>query len=146
VREELIPATMREANEIWEQICETNGVPDDDSRALAKAMLEHQAQFAKTPRQKARAKRGVEFSYAFSRYLIGDKYADALDLPKTSWRFSFRAIRLFVNSAESIRRTVPGSDAVLLRLGEKYWADAVKMRIENAAAVTFAMPEKLGAA
>ena len=145
VREELLPTSLEEARALWEQTCESQAAPDDDSRALAKAMIEHPLTMATTPKEIARAKRGVEFTYALSRHLIGDKYADALEYPKSPWRYSMRAIRTFVHGVESLRRGVPGSDGFAVRMGERYWADQVKLRIENASSVTFKMPDHLGA-
>ena len=125
VREELLCASEREARELWEVLSESQGEPDDDSRMLAKALVENSLELAKTPAERTRAERFVRFAYGLSRYLIGDRYADQLGFPKTAWRFGLPAITALISRADLLRRGMPWGDDLALRAGIRYWEEVV---------------------
>ena len=143
VREELLCTSVREAEDLVAMLRCTQGPPDRDSRTLAHAMLRGPVAYATTPRERARAERVVAFSYAVSRYLVTDDFADALEFPHTLWRASIPALRLAVSSAESVRRSVPGLERIAEGAGLSYWERVVQGGLEGRA-ITFEMPERLG--
>lgn len=118
---ELIPTSHREAARLGALIELTNGEPDDDSRALAQALMEAPLQSAKTPPEIARAKRIVPFSYGVSRALMGDELADKLGYPKDLWRFSVLPLRALISRALRLGRSLPGFEDFASARGQQYW-------------------------
>ncbi|MGH7295257.1 MAG: oxygenase MpaB family protein, partial [Polyangiaceae bacterium] len=87
VEPELLPATEAEGVRLGQLIAATLGEPDDDSRKLTRALLHSPLHLAKTRGELANARRLVRFSEAMCRHLMGDEVADALAVPRTSWRY-----------------------------------------------------------
>lgn len=140
VREELLCATRAEADALAELIWMTQGPPDEDSRALAKALLEHPLAEAK-PSERARAKRFVAFTYGLSRALIGDELADALAFPKSRWRYAAPALAVLSRAGEAARK-VPFAQRLMFEAGVGYWNKVVSLGLKGEPA-TFAMPENV---
>jgi hypothetical protein len=139
VREELLPATLAEATTHAALIELTQGAPDDDSRALARALMEIPLTDAKTQADRARAQRFVPVTYAISRLLIGDERADALGYPKSPWLWAAPALTALF-SRTSLVRKLPGVDRVILEAGLGYWRRVVSLGLGGEEA-TFAMPD-----
>jgi len=95
--------------------------PDDDARALIRALMEVPLQAARTPAEMAVARRAVDLLYAVSRHLIGDDLADALDYPRTPWRLAVGPIRATNVTMNALRRSLTSSREPLYRFGLFAW-------------------------
>ena len=101
-------ATEAEGLKLADLIMKTQGPPDDDSRALTKALFD--------------SGRGrVRVAYAISRYLLGAELADALAIPSTRLANAMPAVRLVVRAFDGVRARVHLLDAAAVQLGSRYW-------------------------
>ena len=121
---ELLPATEAEGARLGALIRATQGPPDDDSRALTRALL------LSGPRSTGpRGERRVPaVSAALCRALVGDDLADALDVPRTPWKRAVPAVRRLVSAVEFATKTVPGGPDFALDRGRRYWERASAQR------------------
>lgn len=142
---ELLPATEAEAVRLGDVFYATQGDPDDDSRLLTRALLDAPLMQARTPRERANAKRLVRFSTAMCRHLIGDERADAVGLPHTSWKYMMPFVRRLVSSVELVRETVPFADVPAVWAGTRYWDRVVEIGLAGAMA-EFGLPQGLARA
>jgi hypothetical protein len=140
---ELLPATEAEAARLGDVFYATQGEPDEDARLLTRALLDAPLQQARTPRERANAKRLVRFSTAMCRHLVGDEKADALGLPHTSWKYMMPFVRRLVSSVELVRETVPFADVPAVWAGTRYWDRVVEIGLAGAMA-EFGLPQSLG--
>jgi hypothetical protein len=146
VDRDLVPTSERDAHKIADVIKNTQAPPDEDSRALIRALLESPlrdaAREGKTPRDRAQAKRQVLISSLFCRAFVGDELADDLGVAKARWRSLLFLLRRAVNAFEIARTAVPGGDAYALAQGERYW-DRVVDSGRAGAALDFPLPQFL---
>jgi hypothetical protein len=142
---ELVPGTEQEARRIAELIRATQGDPDDDSRALTRALLDAPLSLARTRTEKFNAMRQKTFASALCRTLIGTELADQMGVPRTTWRLMVPFMKRFVASVELIRTTVPLGDVPALWAGTRYWDRVVEIGLAGATA-EFGLPDKLAAA
>jgi hypothetical protein len=143
---ELLPTSEREGLELGELLRTTAGLPDEDSRALAQALMEAPITEAREknqgPREIERAKKLSAFVYGVSRALIGDEYAEQLGYPKSAWRFSVPALRGLVARTELLRKVLPGSVYSLASAaGLRYWGWIVETGLSGVPA-EFRMPQE----
>ena len=140
VDDELRCTTEAEGKALWELLSTTQAPPDDDSRALAHALLDSGVAAARTPEERVRAERARVVGYALSRHLLGEEYADWLGYPKTPWR---HAVRLFQSmnerAGDTLARTT-GLPFARVERGARYWKFVVDTGLRGVPA-TFAMPE-----
>jgi hypothetical protein len=139
---ELIPTSRAEAEGYVDLIAATQAPPDDDSRALTRALLEAGRLAAKTPREKKQAERLYQFSVGMCRELLGSEMADQLDVPRASWTFMMPFLRRLIAGADRIRETVPFAEVRALGSGTSYWKRVVDLGLAEAA-IDFALPESL---
>jgi len=132
VDDELLSTTAREAKSLWALLEKTQGPPDVDSRRLTNAMINEG-----TDRGAPTA--AIDFGAALCRHLIGPRYADALELPRSSWDLAPRLISGVVRRVDEVVRLVPGAKLKALRLGEQYWRRSVSMTFGDAE-VPFELP------
>jgi hypothetical protein len=142
---ELLPATEAEGTRLGDVLAATLGDPDDDSRRLTRALLESPMKRARTPRERANAGRVMRFSAAMCRELLGDEMADALAVPRTSWRYLVPFVRRLVSSVELVRERVPFGDVPAVWAGTRYWDRVVEIGLAGATA-EFGLPQGLGRA
>ena len=121
VDSELLCATEPEARVLWELLESTQEPPDADSAALATALVEGPLHEARTPEERARAERFLPVAYGIARYLVGDRYADALGYPRTPWRFVAPALRTLISGTGRLVGRLPGVDRLALEAGIRYW-------------------------
>lgn len=121
VQEELLSTSLAEARAQMELISVTQEPPDDDSRQLALALIERPLVAARSAAERARARRMVAFAYALSRYLIGDKYADALGFPRSRWGVAPHLLRGVVRATDVVTARVPAWDRLAYQAGLRYW-------------------------
>jgi hypothetical protein len=142
---ELLVTAESEGDRIVELISATQAEPDDDSRALTRALLDAPLRMAKTDRALAKAQRLFRFSTEVCRELIGDPRADALSLPRTNWRYSVPLMRRLVSSVELVRERVPFGDVPAVWAGSRYWDRVIAVGLAGATA-EFALPDRLSRA
>ncbi len=142
---ELNPGSMYDATRLAELISAIQGPPDDDSRALTRALLDSSRTGATTAAERRNADRRVRFSEAVCRHLIGEDLADALAVPRTTWRFSVPIVTRLVRGAELLRSSVSFADGPAIAAGNRYWDRVIQVGLAGATA-EFALPEKLAAA
>jgi hypothetical protein len=139
---DILPTSEFDAWQLTRMIETTMGEPDDDSRALVRALLEHPLREAKTDRARALAVKQLAFGYGLSRGLIGDELADKLAIPRDSWRFAVPAMRAVVTAAENLRVRSSWADRTAYIAGIKYWDKVVELGLAGATA-EFRLPERL---
>lgn len=124
VDEQLLPRAMREANLQWSIIKATQGPPDRDSRALAKALLENPVDQATTDEEIASARKHVAVAKAICRALITDEQADALGLPRKRWALLPPLLVRVLTSVDKLPRP-RFLNPWLERQGRRYWQRTV---------------------
>lgn len=124
VDEPLLPRAVREAELQWGVITATQGPPDEDSRALASALLEGPLHRATTAEERALAQKHVAAAKAVCRALIDDERADALGLPRDRWSMLPPLVSGAVRSLDRMRG-FRGVDLWLERQGRRYWEHAI---------------------
>ncbi|MRG95062.1 oxygenase MpaB family protein [Polyangium spumosum] len=100
--------------------------PDDDSRALVKALMEAPLELAKTPAQRVVAQRLVDLLFGLSRHLVGEELADALAYPRTPWRHVAPLLRAMNLAMGGASRHVPESRDALYRFGLEAWERVIE--------------------
>jgi len=123
----------------------TMGEPDDDSRALVKALFEHPINEAKTERQRTFAEKQVLFGYGVCRGLLGDELSDKLDVPRNNYRFALPTMRTIITAAENLRIRSSWADRTAYVTGRTYWDKVVELGLAGATA-EFRLPERLAIA
>lgn len=122
VREELLCATIDEAERLAELVDVLDGGPDEDSRRLLDALFHRPPNELplRTPQVDQVARR--IFSAA-CRDMIGASYADHVGLPYGPGDLAFRyVVRPTVSLLGRIHRRTPFATSRARRIGERYWA------------------------
>ena len=140
VEEELLATSVYEARALWGMILATQGPPDADSAALAKALIESQSTQALTPQERERARRFTPIAYGLARYLAGDEFADGLGFPKSMWRFAGPALATLMSRAGRLARKLPGAEQLMVEAGVGYWRRTVDLGLGSEDA-RFDMPD-----
>ncbi|MBL8603406.1 MAG: DUF2236 domain-containing protein [Myxococcales bacterium] len=143
VDESLRCTSLDEARTLWELLSMTQGPPDDDSRALARALIESGDRQARDPAARFRALRMKAVGYAISRYMLGDAYADGLGYPsKGALAHLIPLFRHFHARAGATLRVLPDLPFATPEAGARYWETIVNTALQGVPA-SFAMPEQL---
>lgn len=142
---ELQPTCIFDASLLAETIEATQGRPDEDSRALTRALLHADRIEGMTRTARRNAERRSRFAEAMCRELVGEELADDLAIPKTNWRYTIPIVKRMVSGAELVRERVPFGDRQALAVGLRYWDRVVEVGLAGATA-EFALPDKLIAA
>ncbi len=140
---ELLFATESEGLKLADLIMKTQGPPDDDGRALTKALLESGR------RTEAKgllsAKHIAPFAHALSRYLLGAEIADALAIPTSRLEPFMPVLRTAISAFDGVRAKMTILDAIAVQYGSQYWEEAVTRGLGERAA-DFAPPIALRSA
>ncbi len=145
VHHDILPASEHDASQLADLIDATMGEPDDDSRALVRALFEHPRSMAKTTRERAAAEQQIVFGYGMSRALVGDALADKLAIPRSPYRHAMPAIRALVGATERVRVRSIWAERAAYDAGRRYWDRAVEIGLAGATA-EFKPPERLASA
>ncbi|HVP61743.1 MAG TPA: oxygenase MpaB family protein [Myxococcaceae bacterium] len=127
VEHELLAATEPEARVLWELLEATQEPPDADSGELAAALLESPLHEARSAEERAHAERFLPLAYGIGRYLVGERYADALGYPRTPWRLVAPALRTLISGTGRVLGRLPGIDRLALEAGLRYWRRTVEL-------------------
>ena len=120
VDEELLSTSPTEARSLWAQLEASQGPPDVDSRRLTHALILDGAERGAPPA-------AIDFGYSLCRHLVGPRYADALELPRSSWELAPRVLSTLIGPMNELMRRIPGARGQALRLGMKYWRRTVEL-------------------
>lgn len=85
--DELLPKNFREGLEIGAIFNATEPGPDQDSRALAQALIQVWGSDAKALKLPAARRAFRSFMVGYSRFVLGGEAADRLGVPDTAWKF-----------------------------------------------------------
>jgi hypothetical protein len=124
--DELLPASEIEGRRLTDLIEATQGDPDDDSRALMHALLEHGRVQAKTPAEKKRVERFRPIALGLCRGLLGEEMSEKLAVPAGS-RVILPAIRTLVSAAEQVRLRSPRAHSMAIKQGNRYWMRVLEL-------------------
>jgi hypothetical protein len=136
---ELHCTTEAEARRLWDLLTSTQGYPDDDSVALARALLEGPVRAARSPEAETRARRVRRVGYAISRHLLGDDYAERLRYQRSPLAFAVKAFRSVNSRASGLLRLLPNAPFATASAGVRYWDFVVRTSLAERPA-TFSMP------
>jgi hypothetical protein len=139
---DLLPGNEVEALRMADLIGMTMGDPDDDSRALTRALMEAPLIEMKGESGKKWAERRANFGYAMSRELLGNELADKLRLPITPMRFFVPPIKAVVSAMEVVRELSPLAHRAAIDVGTRYWRRVVEIGL-GSATYEFGLPQRL---
>lgn len=132
VDDELLSTSASEARSLWHLIETTQALPDADSRRLTHALLLDGA-------ERGMPQAAIDFGYALCRHLVGPRYADALELPRSAWDVAPVLLRPVVNRLERALLRLPGARDEALAVGARYWRQVVE-RTFGTQDVAFGLP------
>ncbi|MEO6950420.1 MAG: oxygenase MpaB family protein [Polyangia bacterium] len=138
----LFPVTETEAVRLSDLIGATQAAPDDDSRALTQALLEHGIGHPDLDTREL-AQRTLGAARAVCRHLVGDAVADGLRIPKTRERFLVPAVVATVRALEQARKRSPRLEQLLVDRGLRYWDRVIDQGLVYATR-DFELPSALG--
>ena len=139
---ELLFATEAEGLKLADLVMKTQAPPDDDSRALAKALFESGVRGARDARERKRAERMAPVARALSRHLLGREMADALEIPRARLDRAVPALRFAIVAFDGVRARLHLLDAAAVQLGSRYWEEVVTRGL-GARGHDFAPPAEL---
>lgn len=123
---ELLCATEHEARSLWEMILATQGPPDEDSRKLARALIELPPPDGAIDLSGPRGRWIREARHLLARHFVGDALADGLGLPRTPWSVAMPALAGVVGAADAVVRRVPLARAAAEEAGAMYWRKIIE--------------------
>lgn len=132
VEDELLCTSTAEAQRLGTMIETSQGLPDLDSRKLTDALIFSGVDRGEPPVT-------IAFNYAVTRHLVGVRYADALQLPRSGWELAPKVLKLVVGRVDQATRYVPGARAGVLRVGERFWRHTIEL-VLGAKEVPFELP------
>ena len=140
---ELLPVSEPDAMRLADLIEATMGPPDQDSRDLTKALFDAAWDGAVTRKQRRDAARKHLFGTTLCRELVGDEIADALRVPRNTFRFAMPMVRRLVSGVERFTRAVPFAERGAIVAGTHYWNRVVEIGLQGAT-YEFTLPSRLG--
>ncbi|MEM7435318.1 MAG: oxygenase MpaB family protein [Myxococcota bacterium] len=93
--------------------------PDEDSRALADALLDVPGQNAPGQTASVVGRLIMRFHHGLARALNGPEIADGLGLPDDLWKYAEYPARAVIQPLEAIRRRVPGATRAAAFIGNE---------------------------
>jgi hypothetical protein len=118
---ELLPTSEREAHRLADLIMATQAPPDEDARALTKALLDSGRQAARNDEELKQYERLKYFTRAVSWRLLGEDLASSLGVPRSPAEPLFPVLRGIIGAAERVREVSPRLRAFAVRQGDVYW-------------------------
>ncbi|GLY67290.1 oxygenase MpaB family protein [Amycolatopsis taiwanensis] len=113
VDEELLPADEDDAWRLFWLLAETEFIPDEDSKRLAKALVRSNARVGSGLLGKIVSELSVRVHSSISRLVLGKKNADFLEIPNDPITQAAVLAGAAMNfAAETARRHIPGATAV----------------------------------
>lgn len=143
--DELLPTSERDAHRLAHLIMTTQAPPDEDARALTKALMESGRQAAQTPEELKQFERLKYFTRAVSWRLLGDELAGKLGVPRSPLEPLFPVLRGVIGATERVRELSPRLRAFAVRQGDVYWQRLIEQGLRGKP-VEFHPPTKLATA
>lgn len=143
VHQDILPASETDASTIAELVAATSADPDEDSRALTRALFDAPYQTAKSPEERKTAERQRRFGMTLCREIVGDEMADKLGVERTPLRHAMPMMKRFVAGVERFSRAVPFASQEQVRAGHRYWDRVVDVGLQDAT-YEFMLPDRLG--
>lgn len=109
LRVDLVPTSFADALEVAWIFNQTEAGPDEDSRALAAALMEAWAEGLPGRRGGIVGKLEGRFLTGFARFVLGKHASDALRIPDDVFKYSVFAIAPMRITSEILRRALPGA-------------------------------------
>ncbi|WP_394836679.1 DUF2236 domain-containing protein [Pendulispora rubella] len=119
IDEHLLPRNFREATRYLRLVGTSQPDPDEDSRALAAALLDAPLGLALHPIVSRIVRVDRAFRAGLSRSIMGGVAADALGLPNDRWKYAVFALSPTVSALELMQRLVPGGRQAAVRVGRR---------------------------
>jgi hypothetical protein len=142
VEPDLLPGSFDEAMEIADEIRGSQGAPDDDARALVRALFDARLAASGGARSWA-ARRRVAVLHAVCRRLVGDATADALGVGRSGAQLLPALVRPAAGLAARLNR-LPLWRGVAATVGDRYWDAAVAEGLGDAPATYHPPPALAG--
>ncbi len=143
VHPDILPTCESDGMRLASLIELTMGRPDDDSRALTRALFDAPFDVEQTPKHMRDAARKSMFGKLLCRELVGDELADALDVPRSSYRYAIPMLKRIVRSVGRVTKRLPLAERGAVAAGARYWDRVVEIGLQGAT-YEFALPERLG--
>lgn len=131
VRQELMPATFAEAAGVYRLVALTQAGPDEDSRALTRALLHVPLERRQGSREERRGEIEARFLGGYIRYVLGDEAGDQLGVPDTPWKYAPAAVAPALFGLELLRVAIPGVRKLALRFGRSVAKAHVERMLEG---------------
>jgi hypothetical protein len=93
--------------------------PDDDSLALAEALLRVPGQNASGESPNWIARFVMRFHHGLARAFNGPEVADTFGLPDDLWQYAEYPARAVIKPLEALRRRIPGGSRIAARIGNE---------------------------
>lgn len=139
----LLPEDDADADASARLVLMTQQPPDDDARALTRALLDGPRRIhADHPR---RAEAHARFAEALCRHLVGDPLADQLGLARTRWRATVGLVRGSASILEMFRASIPAVHRWSVRAGGTHWERVSQTSLQGVGAA-FGLPQTLAPA
>lgn len=131
VRQELMPTTFAEAAGVYRLVALTQAGPDEDSRALTRALLHVPRERRRGPRDERRGEIEAHFLGGYIRYVLGDEAGDQLGVPDSGWKYAPAVVAPAIFGLELMRLAVPGARRLAVRLGRSIAKTHVERMLEG---------------
>lgn len=126
VRADLLPRTFQEGIELGDLVNRTEAGPDDDSRALAAALVSASRELHVEGLGPVLGELKTRVEVGLSRFVLGDRAADALGLADDAFKYAPLVLAPLTMAGEVVRRVVPGARAMSIRMGTQIAKDAIE--------------------
>jgi hypothetical protein len=142
---DILPTCESDGMRLAKLIETTMGTPDQDSRDLTRVLFDAAFDGAVTPAQIKEAQRKATFGRLMCRELVGDELADALAVPRSSYRYALPMLKRIVRRVGRVTKRLPFAERGAVAAGVRYWDRVVEIGLQGAT-YEFTLPERLGAA
>jgi hypothetical protein len=141
VENELLVAGEWEGHRLLDLIFTFEPKPDNDSRALVNALMQTSFEYVRS--FKAARPCNMNLCYGISRVLIGDARADALDFPRTLWRWLVPVVWPATRLIETARCFSPTVQALAKVAGPKAFRHLLSDRGLKGRTGDFLLPRRI---
>lgn len=128
---ELLPASQVEGFALGDLIHATQGPPDEDSRALVRALLDSPLAAARTPQEKRSAPLRAQIGRGLLRGLLGGEVADSLGVGPTRWENVMTVVRPAVVLGDRAAKVSASVRRRQIAQGERYWEHVVRLGLSG---------------
>ena len=126
VREDLLATTFREGVELGWIINGTEQGPDEDSRALAAALMKATSELHAEGLGPVVGALRTRTGLGLSRLVLGERAANELGIPDDAFKYLPLALAPIHVALELVQRTIPGARALSIRLGTSITRSAIE--------------------